>query len=736
MSELYQELSNLSPQKRMLVEKLLREQGVDLADTVIIPQSRATNQFPLSFAQQRLWFLDQLEPESPVYNNHAAVLLTGQLNTVALEESLKAIVQRHEVLRTTFSEKDETPVQVIASDMPLHLEKFDLQALDEGARDPEARRLIQADALKPFDLRTGPLFRMLLIQLTPTQHLIFLNMHHIVSDAWSLGLFIQEFGTLYKAYCSGQSPALAPLKIQYVDFACWHRQWLQGERLEKLLSYWKKQLEGSPEALDLSLDFPRSAYQSFQGKAAHFELSAELTHSLKRLSQQEDVTLFMLLMAGLQTLLFRYSGQSDICVGTPIANRNRVETERLIGFFVNTLVMRTDLSGNPSFQVVLQRVKQMALEAYDHQDLPFEVLVEKLQPARDLSRTPFFQVMLVHQNAPMQPLELPEMTIEPQQFDPGLAKFDLTVIIEEKGESLSGAIVYNTELFRAETIGRMMAHFQNVLTSIVADPTQAIGQISYLSQAEQQQFIEWSQSKETFIPIQTTSIHELFEAQVEKTPENVAVVFGAEQLTYQELNQRANQLAHYLKQQGMGPEKLVGVLTDRPIDIIISLLGILKTGSAFLPLDPNYPAERLDFMVRDSGVALIISHQDFKQLIPANGVRQMDLDRVSDLLSEQPVQNLSSNVHPDSLAYVIYTSGSTGIPKGVMISQGAVANHCLNMKAFYQLKASDRVLQFASFNFDASLEQTLPTLLAGASLFLRGNTVWSNEEFLEQLLPI
>ncbi|MBW4677254.1 MAG: AMP-binding protein, partial [Desmonostoc geniculatum HA4340-LM1] len=571
----------------------LRNNSVDLVHDKqpIHPVKRQEN-LPLSFAQQRLWFLAQLEPDSPFYNLSAAIRLQGQLNVEALQQSFNEIISRHEALRTNFQTTKGQAVAVISKAKPLTLQISDISKLSASQKEAEVRQQASQEAQKPFDLKGDLLLRVKLLYLGKEEHILLLTMHHIVFDGWSTDVLVQELATLYQAFCGGQPSPLPPLLIQYVDFAAWQRQWLQGKVLETQLSYWRKHLEDAPKVLELPTDHPRPAIQTFLGATYSFELSKELSASLNKLIQQQGSTLFMTLLAAFQTLLWRYTGQEDIVIGSPIANRSRPEIEGLIGFFVNTLVLRTSMAGNPSFEELLKRVREVALGAYAHQDLPFELLVEQLQPQRDLSHTPLFQVMFVLQNAPMSALELPDLTLTPIESDTGAAQFDLTLSIAETESGLVGGFEYNTDLFAQSTIQRMVGHLQTLLEAIVTNPQQRLSDLPMLTKPEQHQLLwEWNDTA-TDYP-EDKCIHELFEAQVEKRPDAIAVVLGNQQLTYRELNNRANQLAHYLRSLGVKSEVLVGICVERSLSMVIGLLAILKAGGAYVPLDPSYPQERL-----------------------------------------------------------------------------------------------------------------------------------------------
>jgi len=601
-----------------------RQAGQDLLAPPILPVPR-NGDLALSFAQQRLWFFDQLEPGLSAYNIPAAVSLKGPFNLAALEQSLNEIVQRHESLRTTFKKVEGRPTQVIAPTLTIKLPVVDLRNLPAHERDIEVRRLITAEAQRPFDLSKGPLIRGTVLRLADEEHVGLLTMHHIVSDGWSTGLLVRELATLYVALCAGGSSPLPKLPIQYADFAHWQRQWLQGEVLESQIAYWKDRLAGAPALIDLPTDLPRPAVQTFRGAHKTLVLPKSLKDGFKALGRQEGVTLFMAMLAAFKVLLYRYTSQDDLIVGTPIANRNRVETEGLIGFFVNALVLRTDLSGNPSFRELLRRVRQVCLGAYSHQDLPFDRLVEELHLQRDLSRNPLFQVMFALQNAPLRPLELPGLTLSPVEGDSETAHFDLTLQIVDTEQELTAAFVYNIDLFDAGTIARMLGNFQTLLEAIVADPEQRLSDLPLLTETERQQLlVEWNGTKTDCQ--RDLCIHQLFEAQVKRTPDAIAVVFEAEKLTYGELNRRANRLAHHLRALGVGPEVLVALCLERSLDMVIGLLGILKAGGAYVPLDPAYPKERLDFILKDAQVPVLLTQERLAARFAEHDARVICLD--------------------------------------------------------------------------------------------------------------
>ncbi|MEG4076432.1 condensation domain-containing protein, partial [Microcoleus sp. Pol14D5] len=565
------------------VENLIAK-GQSVLSEPLVPIARSED-IPLSFAQQRLWFLDQLQPNSPFYNIPVVLRLFGQLNIAALQNSINEIIGRHEALRTNFATVEGEPIQAIASTHSWELQVVSLLHLGESEREIEAQRWVNEEANRPFNLERELLLRGLVLLLDETEYVLLLTMHHIISDGWSVGVLLRELAELYKANSTGMAPVLPELSVQYADFALWQRQWLQGEILQTQLDYWKQQLLDAPALLELPTDRARPPVQTFRGGYYYAALSLELSAELTALGKRAGVTMFMTFLAAFQTLLSRYTNSEDIVVGTPVAGRNRREIEGLIGFFVNTLVLRTDLGGHPSFEELLARVREVALQAYAHQDLPFEQLVEALQPTRDLSYTPLFQVMFALDDALVPSLELPELSVSSYSVEIGTSKFDLTLSLENTASGLIGAWEYNTDLFDEETIARMAGHFQTLLESIAANPKQKISELPILKAAEQQQLlVEWN-STQTNYP-ESACIHQLFELQAEQTPDAVALVFGEQQLTYQQLNCRANQLAHYLQTLGAGPEVLVGVCFDRSMDAIVSLLAVLKAGAAYLPLDP------------------------------------------------------------------------------------------------------------------------------------------------------
>jgi amino acid adenylation domain-containing protein len=634
-----------------------------------------------------------------------------------LAQTLQEVVRRHEALRTTFIAAEGRPVQVIGPARPFALPVVDLGAPPGAEREAEALALAGQEARRPFDLAGGPLLRAALLRLGADEHVLLVTLHHIVADGWSLGVLVREVAALYEAFARGRPAPLPELPIQYADFAHWQRQWLRGEVLEAQLAYWKRQLAGPPAALGLPTDRPRPAVQSYRGARHAFGLPGPLSEALRGLSRREGATPFMTLLAALQALLGRYTGQADVSVGSPVANRNRAETEGLIGFFVNTLVLRTDLSGNPTFRELLGRVRAVALGAYAHQDLPFEQLVGALQPERDLSRSPLFQVLFVLQNAPLPALRLGQLTLSPVEVEGGTAKFDLTLSLMDTGQGLEGALEYNTDLFDAATVARMAEHFQTLLAGIAADAGQRLADLPLLAEAERRQLlVEWNATAAPFPA--DACLHELFERQVERGPEAVALVCQEEQLSYAELNARANRLAHHLRERGVGPEARVGLCLERGVEMVVAVLAVLKAGGAYVPLDPDYPSRRLGFMLHDAGVAVLLTQQRLLPRLPPHEARVVCLDSTTQDWQRCSAANpapAAMALHP---AYVIYTSGSTGQPKGAVNTHRGVCNLLRWMQGAYGLGASDRVLQQTTFSFDVSVLECFWPLLAGARLVL------------------
>lgn len=682
-----------------------------LAD--LLRQQRKQGKFPLSFAQERLWFLTQLEPENPSYNVPIALRLSGDPDIVALQKSIDAIVARHETLRTTFAAVDGEPFQFVSRCKTVTVELVDLPLSPGLDVDVESQRLMCAIAERPFELTRDFPLRVSLIKLATGDHLLLVTMHHIASDAWSVNIFIRELSSFYEAFTTQSEAELPELPIQYRDFAAWQRKRQQHGLLQEQIGYWVSQLTGAPK-LDLPTDRLRPPVRSYRGAHLYFELSNDLTRALRELSKAEGATLFVTLLAAFKVLLFRYTGERDIVVGAPIAGRTRVETENLIGFFVNTLPLRTDLSRNLTFRQLLGRVRKVAFDAYAHQDLPFEKLVEELNPVRDVSQTPIFQVMFGLQNAPPAAAQASKLTMTTVVVDSRTAKFDLTLLMSETASGLSGSLKYSADLFDSATIERLRQHFENLLTSIVANPDRQIARLPLLTAAEQQQLLrDWNRTKTTFP--RESCMQELFEDQALRRPGAVAVMFDDGEMTYAELNRKSNQLAHYLRRRGVGPDVIVGVCLERSVEMIISLLAILKAGGVYLPLDPSYPHERLLFMINQADVKIILSQKHLSGRLPACEAAIIAMDDDRDEISSENNQDPSHVSDPNNLAYVNYTSGSTGQPKGVSVTHRNVVRLVKNTN-YVTFDENDVFLQFAPITFDAATFEIWGALLNGARL--------------------
>jgi amino acid adenylation domain-containing protein len=709
--------AGLSAAKRALLELRLKKGGKP-AGRDAIPRRRQRDLVPLSFAQELLWLLDQLNPNLSVYSVPRAMRAQGPLDVGALRRVLDTIVNRHEVLRTTFALRDDHPVQVIAEQATVDLRQIDLSGVPAATQDQEVQRLLLEEALRPFDLARDLMFRAVLLKLAPEDHVLFLGTHHIASDGWSKSVLFEELKTLYGAYTNGQPSPLPELPIQYADFAVWQRQELEGKSLEKQLAYWKQQLAGAPPLLELHGDRPRPAVQTFRGAFVRVVYPKPLADAFKALSQKEGATLFMTLLAAFDAWVYRCTGQEDVVLGTPIAGRNRPEMEGLIGYFTNTLALRSDVSGNPTFRELLGRVRHMALAAYEHQDLPFEKLVVELKPERNLSYSPVFQILFSVGHVGAQVPDLPGLTTTPVEVDRGVTKFDLTVGMTDRKDGLAVNFEYSTDLYEAATISRMLESFRVLLEGIVANPDCRVNDLPLLPAAEREQVVAGWNDTRADLP-QDARVHRLIEAQAERTPDAPAICFGGRQLTYRELNTRANQLAHYLRQQGVGPEVLVGLCVERSLDMAVGLLGVLKAGGAFLPLDPSYPKSRLDAMLRDARVPVLLTQQHLRERLPAHHAAVICLDADGPAIAAESDADPAAPVAPDHPAYVIYTSGSTGTPRGVVVTHRSLVNHNLAAIKLYGFGPDDRVLQAASLSFDIAVEEIFPTWVAGAAVVLR-----------------
>ncbi|MEH1779536.1 MAG: amino acid adenylation domain-containing protein [Nostoc sp.] len=750
---------------RSLATKILAQLTTAALPSIsLAKQEKNTSIQPLSFGQQGLWFIHQLTPDSPTYNIPIVISFKGCINLAILQDCLNEIIRRHEVLRTSFTVVDGQPAQIINQAPPLTLAVEDLRSLSKEEHTQEAQRLATEFAQQPFDLSAQSLLRAKILQLSDKNYHLIITMHHIIADGWSIGILIKELAALYEAFSTGKlslrdatrsllpqrGTPLPELPIQYRDFVNWQRQWLDGDRIQPKLSYWKQKLSGELPVLNLPTDRPRRSFaschqtspvQTFKGAQAKLVLSQTLTKELKNLSRHSGVTLFMTLLTAFKTLLYRYTGQTDILVGSPIASRNRAEIESLIGFFVNFLVLRTDFSGELSFKELLTRVKSTALEAYVHQDLPFEKLVEELKPERDLSYNPLFQVVFVLQNVPIPTPQVADVSISCEESYNGTCKFDLTLFVEEREQGFVVTIEYNSDLFNVDTIDRMLEHYATLLKGIVANPDCCITEMPLLTAAEKHQLVvEWNNTNKNYP--QNLCIHQLFEQQVKRTPDAVALLFENQKLTYRKLNEQANQLAHYLQNQGVKPDVLVGICMERSVEMVVALLAILKAGGAYLPLDPAYPQERLEFMLVDAQVPLLLTQQHLAaELINLTSLQTQYQAQVicldtewQALVAHQSPDNPSSDVKLEHLVYVIYTSGSTGKPKGVMNVHRGLSNRLLWMQDAYQLTESDRVLQKTPFSFDVSVWEFFWPLFTGAQLVVAQPGGHQDSSYLVELI--
>ena len=735
MNELSSRIATLSPEQLARLSLELKARKGSRAKE--ISRRAEGDRCPLSFSQQRLWFLDQLAPANAAYHIPSAVRLSGPLNLAGLKQAFSEIIRRHEVLRTSFTMLDGQPVQVVGPIFDLPVPTIDLQGLNHTEQEACTLKLALQHSLAPFDLSRGPLLRTSLLRINEREHILLAVMHHIVSDAWSAGLLIHEVAALYESFAQGRSSPLPELAIQYADFARWQREWLAGARLEEKLNYWKQQLAEAP-ILALPTDRPRPSLQSFEGARCSLVLPESLTTALKELSRQTGATLFMTMLATFHALLHRYAQQARILTGIPVANRT-AETEPMIGFFVNTLVLSSDFTDDPSFATHLERLRQQVLAAYAHQDLPFELLVDELQLPRDLSYNPLFQVMFIWDEVGSNELQLAGLEVNPVTMEFPKAQFDLTLMVQHIGGQLHCAMHYTRALFDADTIGRMLGHYEELLQSVVKTPQQRVSRLSLLNRGERQQVLrEWNA---TAVDYETeVTLGELFERQVERDPAAVALsvenVSGETQVTYRELNERANRVARHLRELGVGPEERVGLLVDRGVEMVVGLLGIIKAGAAYVPLDPSYPQARLEYMLRDAAVNVILTEQRLQRLareVAAGSAGEvLSLDEHWAALGSS--ENLAVTVDSENLAYVIYTSGSTGQPKGAMNTHRGVCNRLFWMQDAYQLTANDRILQKTPFSFDVSVWEFFWSLLTGARLVMAEPGGHQDPDYLRRII--
>ncbi|RMP61353.1 hypothetical protein ALQ18_00744 [Pseudomonas marginalis pv. marginalis] len=714
-------------EQRQQFYQRLQARGMSFAQLPIAPSRQAVDALPLSYAQERQWFLWQLDPGSATYHIPGALRLHGQLDLAALQQSFDALLARHESLRTRLVQDGERLLQAV---MP----QATVEIVQVRTDEQQLMAQVQAQVALPFDLLQAPLLRVTLLQLAEDEHVLVMVQHHIISDGWSMQVMVEELVQLYAACSQGRSVELPDLPIQYADYALWQRGWMEAGEKARQLAYWQALLGGEQPVLELPLDHPRPAQQSHRGNSLQVHLPPALVSAIKRLAQQEGATPFMLLLASFQTLLYRYSGQSDVRVGVPNANRNRVETERLIGFFVNTQVLKADLDGQMTFVELLQQTKRRALEAQAHQDLPFEQLVVALQPERSLSHNPLFQVMFNHQtDAKGEGQQLPGLRVAELDWDSHTTHFDLSLDTHESAEGIWAALTYATDLFDAATIERFAQHWQNLLHALVSAPHSRISDLQMLSDAEHALIRQAWNAPATRTELR--AVHQLFEAQAHQHPQRQALALDEQAMSYAELNRQANRLAHYLIGQGVGPEVLVGIAVERSFAMVVSLLAVLKAGGAYVPLDPDYPRERLVHMLEDSGVRLVLTESSLRQRLPLpERLATLDIDLADAQLAQCAEHNPQFEFEPRSLAYVIYTSGSTGKPKGVAINHAALSEFASIAADYSCLTPDDRVLQFATLNFDGFVEQLFPALTRGASVVLRGPQLWDGAELYRQII--
>ena len=685
---------------------------------------------PTSSGQQRLWFLDQFLPLSATYNISFILKFKGDLNMNALQKSLLEIISRHEILRTTFVTSKDKIMQLIHPSIELD---FNVTVMKQENIREEAMKIAEKEAKRPFNLQKGPLLRTRILELEKNEHWLILNIHHIVFDGWSTKVFFKELSTLYEGYVLNKPVILPELPIQYADYSLWQHELLQSDNLKEQLEYWNQQLGDKSSVLELPTDYTRPKRQTYRGNLLKFNLPKDLSDKLHTLSHQEDSTLFMTLLAAFKTLLYRYTGQENLLIGTPIANRQQEEIENLIGFFVNTLILKTDLSNNPSFRELLQRVRDTTLNAYSHQDLPFEILVEKLQPERDASYSPLFQVMFTEQNSNLSVIQLPELTMSVEEVYNGTSKFDLTMFVSDERDGIVISIEYNSNLFDESTIRRMANHYQTLLESIVANVNQSISELPIMEKEEITQLLsknDYSYNE----PVTDICIQTLFELQVQKTPDAIAAIYGDQRITYRELNEQANRLGHYLRRSGVKSDTLVGLCVERSLSMIIGILGILKAGGAYVPLDPTYPKERLSFMLKDSHVTILVTEEHLVQEIQPHQTRMICIDKDWCEIKKESSKNPSLKTHGNDLAYVIYTSGSTGNPKGCLVQHDNVVRLFTSTNHRFHFNENDVWTLFHSYAFDFSVWEIWGALLHGGRLVVVPPSVARSPEDFYKLL--
>ena len=718
MKDLAARIAALSPEQRALFEASLKAKGLRAPQVDQIPRRprEDTNLFPTSIDQERLWFIEQLQPGNAAYNIFTASRIRGPLDAAVMERVVNELIARHEVLRTIFKVVDDEPVQVIQPKLEIALTPFDLQSLPAEDRMPEALRLVTEDFSRPFDLEKGPLVRVGLLRLAHDDHVLHVNMHHTVTDRWSGAIFEQETGLLYEAFANNRPSPLPPLPVQYADYALWQRSRAESEIYRKQAEYWTKKLTGVPFVLEVPTDFPRPPIQNFRGARVYTRYSKRLLDALRDLSRREGVTMFTLALAAYKALLYRYTSQQTVLVGATFANRNRPELQNMVGYLLNLIVLSTDVSGNPTFRELLQRERATVLEGFANQDLPFGKLVQELRPVQDASRNPIVQHSLIYLDFPeLKVMETLGLTAKHLDIDNGASRFDMTLAMTETEEGYEVDIEYPTDLYRRERIERMTKHLENILESVVVDPTQRLSDLPLLSENEKRQLlIEWN---DTGVEYPSHScIHELFEAQTRRTPNAVALVFEGDSLTYRELNEQANRVARYLRETGVESGELVGLLMPRSLRMVVGLIGILKAGAAYLPLDERFPAERLSFMLKDSVARVVLSDTDWNKI------------------DDYSAEDLDHDISSEQRAYVIYTSGSTGQPKGVEVSHRSVVNLFHSMSSQNLLNAADTMLAVTTLSFDVAAAEIIFPLILGARVVIASREVAADGVQLARLL--
>ncbi|HLM55239.1 MAG TPA: amino acid adenylation domain-containing protein [Pyrinomonadaceae bacterium] len=717
MSDLAERITALSPQQRALFEALLRKKGLRAPEAQTIPRVErvASNLYPPSIDQERLWFIEQLQPGNTAYNIFTASRLRGPLDTQAMNRAANELLRRHEVLRTTFRVVEGQPMQFIAPALELSLAPVDLQTLPPDEREAEALRLVLEDVSAPFDLERGPLVRAGLLRLRPEEHVFYLNMHHSITDRWSADIIEQDIGALYHSFLRGQPPSLPELPIQFVDYAVWQRERMGGEVYQEQLAYWRKRLEGAPFVLELPADSPRPTIQTFRGARVYFRLRKALLDALRELSREERATMYMTLMAAYKLLLSRYTGQEDVIVGCSIANRDRPETQNMVGFLLNLLVLRTDMSGNPTFRELIARERETALGAYAHQDLPFGKLVQELRPTQDPSRNPIAQAAFIYLDFPdLKTMEAMGLEVTPLVLDNGASRFDLTLALTETDHGFDGSFEYIDGLYGRPRFERMAKHLETLLEGIVADPDRRIRELPLVTPEERRHLLhDLNDTRRDPPPART--IHQLIEEQVKRTPDAAALEFGGEVLSYRELNGRADRLARRLRALGVGPEVRVGLVIERSAEQIIGLLGVLKAGGAYVPVEASAPRERARYVLEDAGVRVVVTRAGLMEGVVAEDVEVVDVESVGGAAGAADGGPVEGGAGGENAAYVIYTSGSTGRPKGVVVSHASLVNSVLApfSPTPEPVKAS---LMLMSYAFDGSLLSIFRALSQGAKL--------------------